>query len=257
MECDGCTISLIEGLNLFKDRDKTIIFLQNHGCVAKDVLCSTCSNPCIFNNDQIQWRCQRRSKEKKGNKVINVKCNFKQSLRSSTWFENSHLPIEQNCTFIALYTLCNPPHQEFICNEMGISSHTFCDWSNFVREVMEYWSITNSSEKIGGPGIIVEIDEAKFGHRKYNRGRIVDGQWIFGGIERGSKNMFMEMVPDRSATTLLEVIKRKILPGTIIMSDCWKAYNCLNTEGIYILRFCYIYLFSDMPLIEFRPRVIG
>lgn len=62
-----------------------------------------------------------------------------------------------------------------------------CDWINFVREVMEHWAIQNSVEKIGGPGIIVEIDEAKFGKRKYNRGRIISREWVFGGIERGTK----------------------------------------------------------------------
>ena len=38
--------------------------------------------------------------------------------------------------------------------------------------------------KIGGPGKVVEIDEAKFGKRKYSRGRMVEGTWILGGIER-------------------------------------------------------------------------
>lgn len=40
------------------------------------------------------------------------------------------------------------------------------------------------NEKIGGPGRTVEIDESKFGKRKYHRGKRVDGVWVFGGIER-------------------------------------------------------------------------
>ena len=35
----------------------------------------------------------------------------------------------------------------------------------------------------------------------------------------------------RNAETLLEVIKEYIHEGTTIISDCWKAYNCLDNEG--------------------------
>ena len=88
-----------------------------------------------------------------------------------------------------------------------------------------------SSEKIGGPGKIIEIDESKFGRRKYNKGHHVDGQWVFGGIERETGRVFFSAVEKRDTPTLLKVIKEWVLPGTTIISDCWKAYNCLNDEG--------------------------
>jgi len=81
---------------------------------------------------------------------------------------------------------------------------------------------------IGGEGTIVEIDEAKFGKRKYHRGRMIEGQWVFGGVERGSRKSFYVLVPTRNAETLTEVILKYIRPGTTIMSDCWKAYNKLD-----------------------------
>ena len=37
---------------------------------------------------------------------------------------------------------------------------------------------------IGGVGCIVEIDESKFGKRKYNRSRRVVGKWVLGGFCR-------------------------------------------------------------------------
>ena len=79
----------------------------------------------------------------------------------------------------------------------------------------------------------MEIDESKFGKRKYNRGKRVDGVWVFGGIERDSNppKCFFVSVPDRSAATLVPIIKRFILPGTTILSDCWKAYSCLRDQG--------------------------
>ena len=36
----------------------------------------------------------------------------------------------------------------------------------------------------------MEIDESKFGKRKHNRGHSVEGQWVFGGVERGSGKVF-------------------------------------------------------------------
>ena len=40
------------------------------------------------------------------------------------------------------------------------------DWANFCREVAED-IVINNSEKIGGRGIIVEIDESKFGKSNF------------------------------------------------------------------------------------------
>ena len=37
---------------------------------------------------------------------------------------------------------------------------------------------------------MVEIDESKFGNRKYHKDRRKDGVCVFGGIERDTKNCF-------------------------------------------------------------------
>ncbi|GFT08100.1 DDE_Tnp_IS1595 domain-containing protein [Nephila pilipes] len=87
-----------------------------------------------------------------------------------------------------------------------------------------------TSEIIGGVGKIVEIDESKFEKRKYNRGHRVEGQWVFGGVERGSGKLFLVAVHVRTKETLLSLIKEWIKPGTTIYSDCWKSYDCLADE---------------------------
>ena len=107
-----------------------------------------------------------------------------------------------------------------------------------------FWA-EKHSEKLGGPERIVEIDEAKIGKRKYNRGRLVKGHWIFGGYERESKKIFIVPVEDRTETTLLACIKEWILPGTTIVSDCWKSYNCLSNEGFQHLTVNHSYNFVD------------
>ena len=78
---------------------------------------------------------------------------------------------------------------------------------------------------IGGPGVEVEIDENKFGKRKYNRGRQVEGHWVFGGVERVTGECFMVEVARRDAATLIPIIQQYIHPGSIIYSDQWAAYN--------------------------------
>ena len=63
-----------------------------------------------------------------------------------------------------------------------------------------------TSQPIGGPGSIVEIDESKFGKRKYHRGHRVEGQWVFGGYERETGKSFLVPVERRDAETLLPII---------------------------------------------------
>ena len=88
------------------------------------------------------------------------------------------------------------------------------------------------SEAIGGNGVEVEINESKFGKRKYHKGHKVEGQWVFGGWEKYDKSkIFMVPVPNRKKKILLQIIKRWIKPGSIIHSDCWKAYNDLPHHG--------------------------
>jgi len=47
-----------------------------------------------------------------------------------------------------------------------------------------------NSEKLGGPGHIVEIDEAKIGRKKYNRGRIVEELDIWRNRKRIKEDIY-------------------------------------------------------------------
>jgi hypothetical protein len=85
--------------------------------------------------------------------------------------------------------------------EYELESHTRCEWFQFCREViLDY--VETTSEKIGDQGKVVEIDESKFGKRKYNRGHYVRVQWVFGCTERGSGRTSPVSVPERIAETL-------------------------------------------------------
>ena len=45
----------------------------------------------------------------------------------------------------------------------------------------------------------------------------------------------MVPVEQQDSSTLLTIIKDRILPGTTVISDCWKAYDCLQHEGYHHL----------------------
>jgi hypothetical protein len=112
------------------------------------------------------------------------------SIFKFTYFDNVHLSLTLIAEIVLLYLTRPPPRCQFIAKETNVSHRILIDYFNFIREVLIFWA-HNNSEQIGGEGKIVEIDEAKIGKRKYNRGRYLEEQWVFGGIERGSNIFFL------------------------------------------------------------------
>ena len=55
----------------------------------------------------------------------------------------------------------------------------------------------------------------------------IEVQWVFGGICCIDKSFFLEPVPSRDKETLVPLFKECIAPGTTIISECWKSYDCL------------------------------
>lgn len=111
-----------------------------------------------------------------------------------------------------------------------LSPHTIVDWRNFCCDICALYFV-NNPQKIGGmsrviymikslmytlgPGHIVEIDESAFGKSKYNKGRFIKTQWVFGGIDITTRECFLVEVDQRDAATLLPIIEQYILPGNV------------------------------------------
>jgi transposase len=77
----------------------------------------------------------------------------------------------------------------------------------------------------------VEVDESYFGGvRKGTRGRGAAGKVpVFGLLKRGG-HVYACMIPDASSATLMPIIRRKVLPDSIVYTDCWTAYNALDVS---------------------------
>ena len=114
-----------------------------------------------------------------------------------------------------------------------IGPETVSDWFSYCREVCRLTVERESAgHRIGGPGKTVEIDESKFGKRKLNKGRRVDGKWVLGGMCRETREVFLEVLEkdpqtgkERSADQLSPLIEMHVAPGTTIITDCWKGYS--------------------------------
>ncbi|XP_053213673.1 uncharacterized protein LOC128397034 [Panonychus citri] len=116
-------------------------------------------------------------------------------------------------------------------SDLGLNKNTIVEHYKFLRK-MCLESLVNNSEMIEVINKIVEIDETMLYCRKNNKGRLTKPQrkqvWVFGGVERESRKVFAEIVPNRAADTLLNVIKKKNRPGTFVKSEGWREYTKLN-----------------------------
>lgn len=211
--------------NYLCSKEVMLVWLKDIGLLAREVFCPVCTAPmqwtkCKDRSDGYKYVCR---KSDRGNQHA-----VERSVRSNTWFEKSNLTIEEIMKLT--YWWCADLDQNQIQAQLLLSSNTIVDWCMFCREVCEV-ILFNERQQIGGEGTRVQIDESKVGKRKYHRGHIVEGQWVFGGIEEGSRKCFVVAVEDRSEKTLIPLIQRWIKPGTTIISDSWKGYINLNKYG--------------------------
>lgn len=188
-----------------------------------------------------QWRCNHLTIIKKKN--LRQRCNFGVSLNSGTFFAKAKISYEDICKFICFW-LDNIPLTVISKNLEFGSEHTSVHWASFCREVT-YEDLVTNKRPIGGVGRTVELDESKFGKRKYNRGKRVEGQWVFGGYERETGYSFMVPVVKRDVSTLIPIIEEWVLPGTTVITDFWKTYDCMDKEKYHHLKVNHSLNFKD------------
>ena len=92
----------------------------------------------------------------------------------------------------------------------------------------------------------IEVDESYFGgHRKGKRGRGAAGKVpVFGLLKRGGK-VYAVVIADAKATTLLPILKQRIVPDSIVYSDSLPSYNALDVSGFRHLRVNHSKLFAE------------
>ena len=200
--------------------EDTIAWLRQHGLLATDRLCYVCGNVCnqirdSKRKDGCRWRCQKSD------------CRRDVSIRDGSFFgSDSRLELKQVLDFLYLYAY-EQASTASLMRECRMASEAIVNWRNYVRDIFAEYFIRNPLP-IGGTGHTVEIDESAFVRRKGKVGRMVNTQWVFGGIDVETKHGFLVAVPQRDAVTLLPILQQYVLPGTTVISDLWAAYNTIG-----------------------------
>ena len=55
-----------------------------------------------------------------------------------------------------------------------------------------------------------------------------DDPWVFGIVQRGSFNCWLEQVLNRRRTTLVPILNSRVKEGSVLCSDKWAAYKDLD-----------------------------
>ncbi len=146
--------------NLTASADSARNFLTTRGILKTSATCN-CATPMVLtpcssskSSDLYIWKCPGCKKFK--------------NLRTDTVLSGSNLTFQEFLTLIFYLSIHSLSNVE-ISALSGVSEKTVGKWRNKLSDATSDWLLANCSP-LGGPGKVVEIDEAKFGKRKYNRG---------------------------------------------------------------------------------------
>ena len=125
----------------------------------------------------------------------------------------------------------------------GVNRKTAAYFFLRLREIIALELDVESEAMFGGE---IEVDESYFGgKRKGKRGRGAAGKIpVFGLLKRGGR-VYAKIIPDASSATLMPIIERKVIPDSIVYSDCWKGYNVRDVSDFKHFRINHSKLFAD------------
>ena len=206
-------------LDLFLDERKAFEFAMSNGLLYSSMECDICKKSMDLTKDSgyrigMVWQCPC--------------CHKKTSMLLHSIFGHAKLPF--NKILQLLYCWSHNYSNKSAQFEVGVNKNTVTFYYKQFRSACFECISNQETHLIGGEGKTVEIDETLIAKRKSHHGRMLSQIWIFGGICRETGEIFMRVVDDRTAPTLMSAIRQFIAPNTTIISDQWKAYIGLDNE---------------------------
>jgi transposase len=122
-----------------------------------------------------------------------------------------------------------------------VNRNTATKYFRFFREIIA--SNIQESHEFAGE---IELEGSYFGgRRKGQPGRGAAGKVpIFGLLKRKGK-VYTAIINDAKSSTLMPIIKDKVVPDSIVYTDTFKSYNALDISGFKDERINHSKLFAD------------
>lgn len=166
--------------DICKSKEQTISFLQDLEFIPKRTdlppPCKACNGPMSTVSHSKytlgwKWMCRKRKQ------VRQDICTSSLNPLTDTFFENVHISMNYVVLFLFHFVKNTPvtdvhtqvSDYKVSREQKGISIKTVIDFYSFFREIAEIYS-SNCSNKFGGPGKTIELDETFLTVWKYGRG---------------------------------------------------------------------------------------
>lgn len=219
---------------MVQDLKGQLKFLQETKILPTSQTCQDCNNVITKHSNRGYFvfyqcgKCKKRISVRRGTVLANAKISFRRFILLAYAF------CQFNWTYQQTQQEACVTSDEEDCDKScstHLSSKSIDKYHRLFREIVSDYMFESlkSVNKIGGPGLTVEIDESQFGKRKYNRGTIIGRRfaWILGGICRETEEMFLIQCPGnkRDKITLETLILDHVEQGTRIYTDGWASYK--------------------------------
>ena len=172
----------MEAAGLFSSEGNCTQYLIDVGILAQKKRCTRCASymmirpcPATKYREGSCWQC----------------CNTFVGLRDGSILQNRKLSYRQFIDVLSEFSRDSTVNTAAV--NTGVSEKCVQSLFNEIRELIA--EDIKTYDKLGGPQTIVEIDEAKFGKRKFSRGRLVEGSWVIGVVQRNSNRCFLALFP--------------------------------------------------------------
>ena len=201
-------------VTLFPNEKVTEKKLMTLGILRRERQCEKCSEQMtiVEREKRLIFRCGRRECGK-----IDV------SVRKGSVFYGSRLSCRKILKVVRAWL--QGESRDAAVRSSKVNKESVSEWYLTFRELVAI-SLRETKEKIGGHGVIVQVDETKLGKRKFHRGHRVEGVWVVCGIEmKTDGRAFCVQVEKRDAETLEGVVRENVAEGSEVWTDGWKGYN--------------------------------